>query len=187
MIKFKEGNLRVPKWNRRVFMVAGGTTAYRKYFPEYKLEELVMMGVKQMLENNDLKMSPAEIRGMVNYCVYGEFADHFQDQLLCEAKVHDYLGFDPLFNVGVKTGGATGGTAILTGAMAVASGYADVCLVAGWERMDEVPTVYLSEMSEADIRAYVIAGNRLAENAGWDSDLLASELPTWTVSISISQ
>ena len=25
MITFKEGNLRIPKWGRRVFMVAGGT------------------------------------------------------------------------------------------------------------------------------------------------------------------
>ena len=140
MITFKEGNLRIPKWNRPVYMVAGGTTAYRKYFPEYKLEELVMMAVKQMLENNDLKMSPAEVKGLINYAVYGQFADHFQDQLLCEAKVHDYLGLEPLYNVGVKTGGATGGTSVLTGAMAVASGYADVCLVAGWERMDEVDT-----------------------------------------------
>ena len=41
MITFKEGNLRIPKWGRRVFVVAGGTTAYKKYFPEYKLEELV--------------------------------------------------------------------------------------------------------------------------------------------------
>jgi len=41
--------------------------------------------------------------------------------------------------------------------------------------MDEVPTVCLRDMSEADIRAYVIADNRLAENAGWDADLLASE------------
>jgi hypothetical protein len=37
MITFKEGNSRIPRWNRTVFMVAGGTTAYRKYFPEYKL------------------------------------------------------------------------------------------------------------------------------------------------------
>ena len=140
MITFKEGNLRIPKWNRPVFMVAGGTTAYRKYFPEYKLEELVMMGAKQMLEDNDLKMSPEEVRGLINFAAYGEFADHFQDQLLCEAKIHDYLGLDPLYNVGIKTGGATGGSAILSGAMAVASGYADVSLVAGWERMDEVDT-----------------------------------------------
>ncbi|MBI4768498.1 MAG: thiolase domain-containing protein [Deltaproteobacteria bacterium] len=140
MITFKKGNLRVPKWNRRVFLVAGGTTAYKKYFPEYKLEELVMMAFKQMLEDNNLKMDPLEVKGLINFAAYGHFADHFQDQLLCEAKVHDYLGLDPLYNIGIKTGGATGGTTILNAAMAVASGYADVALAAGWERMDEVDT-----------------------------------------------
>src|SRR6478735_7820621 len=34
--------------------------------------------------------------------------------------------------------------------------------------LDQVPTVRLSAMSEAEVRAYVIADNRLAENAGWD-------------------
>jgi len=140
MITFKEGNLRIPKWNRKVFIVAGGTTNYKKFFPEYKLEELVMMAFKNMLEDNDLKMDPLEIKGLINFAAYGEFADHFQDQLLCEAKIHDYLGLDPLYNMGIKTGGATGGSAILTAAMAVASGYADVALAAGWERMDEVDT-----------------------------------------------
>jgi DNA modification methylase len=42
--------------------------------------------------------------------------------------------------------------------------------------MVEVPTVRLSNMTEAEIRAYVIADNRLAENAGWDRELLAIEL-----------
>jgi DNA modification methylase len=40
----------------------------------------------------------------------------------------------------------------------------------------QVPTVRLSDMSEAEIRAYVIADNRLAENAGWDRALLGLEL-----------
>ncbi len=140
MIKFGKGNLRVPQWSKRVFMVAGGCTPFRKYFPEYKLEELVMMAYKMMLEDNDLKMSPKEIKDSINFAVYGEFADHFQDQLLCEAKVHDYLGLDPLYNVGIKTGGATGGSAVLMGAQAIASGYANCVLVGGWERMDEVDT-----------------------------------------------
>ncbi len=140
MITFGKGNLRVPRWSKRVFLVAGGCTPFRKYFPEYKLEELVMMAFKMMLEENDLKRSPKEIKDCINFAVYGEFADHFQDQLLCEAKVHDYLGLDPLYNVGIKTGGATGGSAVLMGAMAIASGYANCVLVAGWERMDEVDT-----------------------------------------------
>ena len=42
--------------------------------------------------------------------------------------------------------------------------------------LDQVPTVRLSAMSEAEIRAYVIADNRLAENAGWDRELLGLEL-----------
>lgn len=41
--------------------------------------------------------------------------------------------------------------------------------------MSEVPTVRLAHMSEAEVRAYVIADNKLAENAGWDRELLAVE------------
>ena len=40
----------------------------------------------------------------------------------------------------------------------------------------EVPTIHLDHMTEAQKRAYVIADNRLAENAGWDRELLALEL-----------
>jgi DNA modification methylase len=39
-----------------------------------------------------------------------------------------------------------------------------------------VPTLALSHLGEAERRAYVIADNRLAEQAGWDKDLLALEL-----------
>jgi DNA modification methylase len=42
--------------------------------------------------------------------------------------------------------------------------------------MAEVPTIRLSNLSEAEIRAYVIADNRLAEKAGWDRELVATEL-----------
>lgn len=61
---------------------------------------------------------------------------------------------------------------------------ADNRLIAGHGRVEaarqidltRVPTVCLAGMTEAQIRAYVIADNRLAENAGWDADLLAIEL-----------
>jgi DNA modification methylase len=39
-----------------------------------------------------------------------------------------------------------------------------------------VPTVRLSHLSEADKRAYILADNKLAENAGWDREILAIEL-----------
>src|ERR1700716_261008 len=42
--------------------------------------------------------------------------------------------------------------------------------------LDQVPTVRLSDLSEAEIRAYVIADNRLAGNAGWGLAVLCSRL-----------
>ena len=42
--------------------------------------------------------------------------------------------------------------------------------------MDEVPCIELKGLSEAQKRAYVLADNRLAENAGWDPELLKLEL-----------
>lgn len=42
--------------------------------------------------------------------------------------------------------------------------------------LTNVPCVLLSSMTAADKRAYVIADNKLALNAGWDTETLASEL-----------
>lgn len=39
-----------------------------------------------------------------------------------------------------------------------------------------VPTIPLAELTEAQMRAYILADNKLAENAGWDEELLALEL-----------
>jgi ParB-like chromosome segregation protein Spo0J len=40
----------------------------------------------------------------------------------------------------------------------------------------EVPTIRLKNLSADQVRAYVIADNRLAEKAGWDKSILAIEL-----------
>jgi DNA modification methylase len=42
--------------------------------------------------------------------------------------------------------------------------------------MPWVPVLRIEGLSEAEIRAYVMADNKLAENAGWDRELLAIEL-----------
>ena len=42
--------------------------------------------------------------------------------------------------------------------------------------IETVPVVRLSHLSEAERRAYVIADNKLALNAGWDREMLAIEL-----------
>ncbi len=42
--------------------------------------------------------------------------------------------------------------------------------------LKEVPCIEIKDMTEAQKRAYIIADNKLAENAGWDSELLTLEL-----------
>ncbi len=42
--------------------------------------------------------------------------------------------------------------------------------------MTEVPIRRLSHLNKDEVRAYVLADNRIAENTGWDRDLLAIEL-----------
>lgn len=42
--------------------------------------------------------------------------------------------------------------------------------------MGQIPVIYLGHLTEAQKRAYIIADNKLAENAGWDFEVLQSEI-----------
>lgn len=42
--------------------------------------------------------------------------------------------------------------------------------------MTQVPTLLIDHLTEAQKRAYIIADNRLAEDAGWDDEILRMEL-----------
>jgi len=61
---------------------------------------------------------------------------------------------------------------------------ADSGIVAGHGRLaaarllglDQVPVIELTHLSPAQVRAYRLADNRLAREAGWDAELLALEL-----------
>lgn len=61
---------------------------------------------------------------------------------------------------------------------------ADNTIIAGHGRvqaakqmnMDTVPCLRLSHLTDAQKKAYVIADNKLALNAGWDDDLLRQEI-----------
>ncbi|MEQ8744949.1 DNA methyltransferase [Parasphingorhabdus sp.] len=48
--------------------------------------------------------------------------------------------------------------------------------------LEEVPTIALPHLSEAERRAYILADNKLALNAGWDQETLAIELQ-WLVDV----
>lgn len=49
-------------------------------------------------------------------------------------------------------------------------------LAAAKMKLEKVPCVQFSHLTDAQKRAYVIADNRLAMNAGWDEELLANEM-----------
>jgi hypothetical protein len=49
--------------------------------------------------------------------------------------------------------------------------------------MRDVPTVRVDHLTPTQIRAYVVADNKLAENAGWDRDLLTLELQELSVEL----
>ena len=52
--------------------------------------------------------------------------------------------------------------------------------------MAEIPCVRLEHMTAEQKRAYVLADNKLALNAGWDDEILAEELKRFLRSISTS-
>lgn len=74
----------------------------------------------------------------------------------------------------IKAFGFTNPILIDAGAGVIAGhGRLEAAKLLGAER---VPTIRLEDMTEAQKRAYVLADNKLAENAGWDRELLALEL-----------
>ena len=123
---------------RPVYLVTAGQSKFDRAMPDKRTEELCIDSFTMAAKM--INKTPRELKKYIHTCYYGHFADHFGDQLLGEAVIHDRLGLDPLGNVGVKTGGATGGSTLWEAAKAVASGYSDCVLAMGWERMDEVPT-----------------------------------------------
>lgn len=71
---------------------------------------------------------------------------------------------------------------LVDGANGIVAGHArvDASISLG---MSDIPTVRVDHLSPAQIRAYVIADNRLAEIAGWDRSLLAIELQELSVDL----
>lgn len=59
------------------------------------------------------------------------------------------------------------------GGIIAGHGRVEAAKLLGWT---EVPTLEVAHLSPAELRAYLLADNKLAQNAGWDPDLLAVEL-----------
>jgi len=64
---------------------------------------------------------------------------------------------------------------LIDGQNSIIAGHGRV-LAAGRLKLEQVPCIRLTHLSDAQRRAYVIADNRIALNSGWDEELLANEL-----------
>jgi acetyl-CoA acetyltransferase len=113
---------------RKVAVVGAGATNFKARWIEKTFYELAYDATKKALDMAGLTKD--DIDSAV-YSIYNEF---FERQFMPELFTHDYLGltFKPCTRV--AAGGATGGAAIRTGFMEVASGAHDIVAVVGLEK-----------------------------------------------------
>jgi len=64
---------------------------------------------------------------------------------------------------------------LIDGQNSIIAGHGRV-LAAGRLKLEQVPCIRLTHLSDAQRRAFIIADNRIALNSGWDEELLANEL-----------
>jgi len=93
MITFSDRQLKVPKLMRPVYLVTAGQSKFARAIPEKRTEELVVDAFTMAAGLID--KTPAELKRFIHTAYYGHFADHFGDQLLGEAVIHDRLGLIP--------------------------------------------------------------------------------------------
>ena len=113
---------------RKVAVVGVGATRFKARWIEKTYFELAFDAVKQALDHAGITKDDIES------AVYGIYNEFFQRQFMPELFTHDYLGLTFVPATRVAAGGATGGAAVRTGFMEVASGMHDIVLVVGLEK-----------------------------------------------------
>ena len=107
----------------------------------------------------DLKVEYKNIKELIPYC--NNSRTHSDDQVLQIASSIKEFGFtNPV---------------LIDGQGGIIAGHGRI-MAAQKLKMDEVPTITLSDLSDAQKKAYIIADNKLALNSGWDDELLKIEL-----------
>ena len=110
-------------------------------------------------EMSGLKVEYKKIKELIPYC--NNSRTHSDEQVLQIASSIKEFGFtNPV---------------LIDGQGGIIAGHGRI-MAAQKLKMDEVPTITLSDLSEAQKKAYIIADNKLALNSGWDDELLKIEL-----------
>jgi acetyl-CoA C-acetyltransferase len=113
---------------RKVAIVGVGTTKFKARWIEKTYFELAFDAFKAALDHAGLTKDD------VQSAVYGIYNELFQRQFMPELFTHDYLGLTFVPATRVAAGGATGGIAVRTAFMEVASGAHDIVAVVGLEK-----------------------------------------------------
>ena len=113
---------------QKVAVVGCGITKFKARWLEKTYFELAFDAVKDALHDTGVTID--EIQS-AHYGIYNEL---FERQVMPDVFVHDYLGLRLKPSTRVTAGGATGGAAIRSGFIEVASGVTDITLVVGVEK-----------------------------------------------------
>lgn len=116
---------------RRVAVIGGATTPMKARHLDKTYYELAFQAARDAMAHAGVS------RERIESCVYGIYNDLFERQFMPDFFVHDYLGMGLKPGIRVTTGGATGGSAVLTGFTQVASGLYDLVLVVGCEKASD--------------------------------------------------
>ncbi len=101
----------------------------------------------------------------ITYCPVGELTPYMRN-----ARTHSEEQIDQVA-ASIKEFGFTN-PILLDGGNSIIAGHGRL-LAAKKIGLRQVPTITLDHMTEAQKRAYIIADNKLALNAGWDDELRA--------------
>jgi len=123
---------------RDVYVVAGGVSKFAKARPDVTFQAMVKEAYDYILK--DLGIEHRQAFELIDGTVGSYFSDHFARQLMAAIMIQDYLGLVPKPSFRVEGGGATGGICFQEAYKQVASGYMDVCLAYGFEKMSHVET-----------------------------------------------
>lgn len=136
---------------RGVAVVGYGNTPFKRRYTDKTYPRLAYEAVKEAFRSAGI--GPERVDSVV----YGIYSDPFNHNMMPDLHIHYQLGLARKPGTRVSAGGATGGVAVRSAFMEVASGMKDVVLVVGVEKYGDLSNVF--EM----IKALTYGGDQLFE------------------------
>jgi acetyl-CoA C-acetyltransferase len=136
---------------RRVAVVGYGNTPFKRRYIDKTYPRLAYEAVRQAFDSTGV--GPEQVDSVV----YGIYSDMFNHNMMPDLHIHYQLGLARKPSTRVSAGGATGGIAVRTAFMEIASGMKDIVMVVGVEKYGDLSNVF--EM----IKALTYGGDQLFE------------------------